>query len=60
MNEAHELMAFLQTRLSEAGSMQILGGSHAFLDPVPSATLKHWMQVWPCSAKLLPGGNTHQ
>ena len=45
VNEVHELMAFLQTRLSEAGSMQILGGSHALLEPVSSATLKSWLQV---------------
>ena len=45
MNEVHELMAFLQTRLSEAGSMQILGGSQALLEPIFSATLKHWLQV---------------
>ncbi len=45
VNEVHELMAYLQTRLSEAGSMQILGGSHALLEPVSSATLKHWLQV---------------
>ncbi len=47
VNEVHELMAFLQTRLSEAGFMQILGGSHALLEPVSSATLKSWLQVRP-------------
>ena len=54
VNEAHELMAFLQTRLSEAGSMQILGGGHSLLEPVSSATLKHWMQVWPGSSCSCP------
>lgn len=47
MNELHELMAFLQMRLSEDGSMQILGGSHDIPDPVPAAKLKQWLQVQP-------------
>ena len=47
MNELHELMAFLQMRLSEDGSMQILGGSHDMPDPVPTAKLKQWLQVQP-------------
>lgn len=50
MNEVHELMAFLQTRLSEAGSSQGLGGSRDLLDPVSSAALKQWLQVWASSS----------
>ena len=45
VNEAHELMAFLQMRLAEGGSAQILGASHDLLDPVSSAALKQWLQV---------------
>ena len=45
VNELHELIAFLQTRLSEAGSMQILGGSHSLLEPILPATLTQWLQV---------------
>lgn len=45
VNEAHELMAFLQMRLAEGGSAQILGAGHDLLDPVSSAALKQWLQV---------------
>lgn len=55
MNEVHELMAFLQTRLSEAGSMQILGSSQGLLEHVSSATLKHWLQVRPDCSSSHPG-----
>lgn len=59
VNELHELIAFLQARLSEAGSMQILRGSqgaHTLLEPVPSATLKQWLQVrlLSCDSTQLP------
>lgn len=45
VNELHELIAFLQTRLAEAGSMEILGGSHSLLEPILPATLRQWLQV---------------
>ncbi len=45
VNEAHELMAFLQMRLAEGGSAQIMGAGHDLLDPVSSAALKQWLQV---------------
>ena len=54
VNEVHELTAFVQTRLSEAGSMQILGGSQGLLEQVPSATLKHWLQVRPDCSQIHP------
>ena len=47
VNELHELMAFLQTRLLEAGSMQILGGTHGLLEHVSSTTLCQWVEVRP-------------
>ena len=50
VNEAHELVAFLQMRLAEGRSAQILGVSHDLLDPVLSAALKQWLQVRPPSS----------
>ena len=52
VNEVHELMAFLQMRLSEAGSSQGLGGSHDLLDSVSSAALQQWLQVLASSSTV--------